>query len=210
MSQYKKLYILPIISAALLLSGCNGAVIMSQTANVIETAVNGGEVNIEAKSYAAADYLHQHIRTFIDSDDVIKAVPLYNAMQDEEHMADLSTLIPYQVGTRLGLLGYRVNMTQVSDNPTSGVLNNKAAGRFVLSGAFEQEPAGFRMHLYRSTAVSLSVTDTKSGRIIASFDYTLPRNRIVNNMSDVPLPAEEEAAEEMPVKASTQQDTLEN
>lgn len=194
MTSTKKL--LALMAAPILLSGCEGllaldsAVIIDRTSDFVYGAVSGQEVNINAKSYAAADYLAHHIKTFISRKDLIKAVPLYGEKSAEGKITEISTVVPYQVGLRLAQLGYQVDLSQVSptkDAATSDALLNKA--RFILSGTFKRQP--FRMHVYRDVDVTINVTDTRSGKVIATFDYVLPRNLEVQQLSAVPDTEEE-------------------
>ncbi len=172
---------LALMAAPLFLTGCEGALVMERTARFVEGIIKGQEVNINAKSYAAADYLDQQIRTFITHDDVVKALPLYSSLNAGDDSVQLSTLVPYQVGSRLMQLGYSVDLTQVSD--MSGAEKARKA-RFVLSGSFERQKQG--LHLYRGVDVRLMIRDVKTDKMIAAFNYILPRNREVFELSKPP------------------------
>lgn len=174
--------ILSLLVATSLLGGCGNFPLLAGSGGVAYDWVSGPDVNVKEKSFAAADYLEQQMRSYLTRQDMIKAMPLYTPLnQEKEDVKDLAITIPYQVGTRFSQLGYKVDLLHVADEPTAGMMESSASirdARFVLSGSFY--PQTTYTHLHRAIKVSLSVTDRQTGQVIASFDYKLPQGKKVN------------------------------
>lgn len=191
-SSSRTLYLL--LLSGMALTACDGAIVAERTTRFFYEMVQGKEVNLKDHSYAAADYMQHQIRSYVKKSDLIKVVPLFSPISTEElemsksgekqnedalEQPELTTLIPFQVGSRLAQLGYNVDTSQVMPSATNEVQTQRPA--YILSGSFDHQP--FELHPYRDVNVSLSVADTASGRIIATFDYVLPKNLNVTMLS---------------------------
>ncbi len=162
-------------SAALITSGCSAAFLDTSSFGIFQSA----EVNLTDKSYAAADYLNQQAETFIDRHDLVKAATLVDA-DEARTPSKIGRIISEQVGVRLSQLGYRVDLSEVSKDGHTNYLKPSAraneAPDFVLSGTY------LRRRLEMD--VSLRITDTSCRRVVAVFDYSLPVNREIAEMSE--------------------------
>ncbi len=135
-----------------------------------------------AKNYAAADYIIQQAATFIRDDDVIKIMPLVN-YEDPKTPAAIGALIPEQIGARLTQLGYSVDLENVSVEKNTLHMNKmvsattkKGNPRFVLDGHYLEDRPNLN--------VSLRITKIETGRVVGAFDYTMPTNREIRELSD--------------------------
>lgn len=155
-------------------------------------------MNVKEKSYAAGDYLDQHIRTFVTDKHSIEAQPLYFTAPSEESankfegdLSYLARVVPYQVGTRLAELGYNIDLKGVSEIPNAGYTGEALqTSRFILTGTMH--PIEERFRIYDSVVVNINVTDRRSGKAVGSFEYNLASGRKVN---DLPTTTEEINAE---------------
>lgn len=170
----KSLVLIPLSCAALTVSGCAAALLDTADIGIFPQE----ETNFTAQNYAAADYLVQQARTYIDRQGLIRALPLSDTTQPGME-STFGMMIPEQVGVRLSQLGYRLDLTKVATSEDLNYL--KQAGSqaknppFILSGTFTRR----RLEV----DVSLRMIDTRSGSIIAVFDYTLPRTREVDELA---------------------------
>ena len=125
------------------------------------------QVNLRAKSYAAADYIIQQTGDFINIDtDVIKLSPLVDT--DRPTMsAAFGRVIPEQVGERMRQLGYKTDMSLVMPNNAPQVINtSKRRKDYVLAGTYTLDAADMR--------VALKIVGAQSGQIYGTYDYTVP------------------------------------
>ncbi len=180
--RYKK-YILPGF-VALFLSAC-GTSLTFRAATLGVSAARYGvfsrvDVNLKEKNYAAADFLAVKVKDIIDFKDPILALPLVEA-DNIAISSPLGANISQGVGSRLADLGYNVNLnkTVIADENKSLYLkfkDNKDYD-FVLKGSY-------RYNNYKNNIdVFLIITDAKSSKIIASFNYSMPLSKEVKDLS---------------------------
>ncbi len=166
-----------LILASFLLSGCT-AIALTQTDAL--GIFRDEEVNITQRNYAAADYLIQQARTFIGRRDLLTAETLTDKDEARVHSA-LGRMIPQQVGVRLSQLGYKVNLDQVtvageeSNYLNSATIKNEKPD-FILSGTYLRRP--------QELDVNLRIIEIGTGRIVAVFDYIMPMNREIAELSE--------------------------
>ena len=164
-----------IYSSVLMFSGCSKAFLDTSSFGVFQKT----EVNLTNRSYIAADYLVGQANTFIGENDLVKATTLADGDEANTY-SKIGRIISEQVGVRLSQLGYRMDLSEVSNDRAINYLkpaihaNEKPA--FVLSGTC------LRRRLEMD--VSLRIVDTRSHRIIAVFDYSLPMNREIAELSE--------------------------
>lgn len=162
------------LCAVLLLSGCAAATanaVLGKAGSNFYQYFSQDDPNLIEKNYAAADYLVQQATTFIRKDrDVIKASPLTD-IEEPEVFTTIAKVIPEQVGTRLSQLGYKVDMSEVSEAVDEvylqGINVKQDAARFILSGTYRERDRS-------NLDVSLRIVDVKTGRFVGGFDYILP------------------------------------
>lgn len=136
------------------------------------------EVNLTQKSYAAADYLHQQSKTFYDRWTEFKVLPLKNADAPDLE-TDLGKEIAHQVGSRFSQLGYTMDLSDVQQAKIGNVEigSYKAAKpEMVLDGYYTIKGRDVKTHL--------RITDVSNGRVVSSFDYTVPRTYEMQKMNE--------------------------
>ncbi|MDB2682853.1 FlgO family outer membrane protein [Alphaproteobacteria bacterium] len=140
------------------------------------------DVNLASKNYAAADYIIQQAETFIRPGDLIKVTPLVN-FEDPETPAAIGSLIPEQIGARLTQLGYNVDLSDVSaqkkilnmNDMVTGTSATRSAPKFVLGGHYLDDRPNMN--------VSMRITKISTNRVVGAFDYTMPTNREIRELS---------------------------
>jgi len=135
------------------------------------------DVNLRAKNYAAADYIIQQAATFIRKDrDVIRLIPLVN-FRDPQTPSDVGRLIPEQIAARLIQLGYKVDDTHVASPSvqTGAVKTMMDKPAYLLNGHYMDDRPNLN--------VSLRLTQVQSGRAVGAFDYKMPTNRELRELS---------------------------
>lgn len=160
--------------AVILLSGCSSVLMDPSVYKIFQEE----SVNVTAKSYAAADYLDQQARHFVNHSVLLQAQPLEDAYEPRL-TSRVAKLIPEQVGIRLAQLGYRVDLSPVlvSDNPNylKPAMSAGESPRFILTGTYARRRTDMD--------VSLRILDSASNRIVSTFDYTMPMDRDIGEMS---------------------------
>ena len=130
------------------------------------------------QNYAAADFLIQQAKSYIDKYSMIKALPLSDINQPDME-SQFGKMVPEQIGIRLSQLGYRVDLGDVATAEDTNYLRPHGAQTkepdYILSGTFNRR----RLEV----DVSMRMIDPKNGRVIAVFDYILPRSREVDEMA---------------------------
>lgn len=164
-----------ILAAALPLSAC-GAAFLNMAAHEIFL---DEDVNLLARNQAAADYMITQADTFIKDYHLIKAMPLTDQMEPRVH-APIGKIIPEQIGTRLAQIGYAVNLEEVTTEPDTnymkpGTLTGKTPD-FILSGTYLRQS--------NKLEVSMRITERRTGRIVSSYDYALPMDSKIGEMSE--------------------------
>lgn len=130
------------------------------------------DVNLPQKNHAAADLLISQAQSNLTNQTPIAVAPLNELLQPEISSA-FGAVITEQVGVRMSQLGYNVQLDYVT-----GYTDLQAATpekpEIILTGNYNPRR--------RDVAISLRMADLQSKRIIASFDYTVPRTREVEEM----------------------------
>ncbi len=175
----KALLLLPLAAGVMATSAC--------TLALLDTAASGifpnEDINFTSQNYSAADYLIQQAKPFVDRYSVIQAQPLSDT--DQPNMeSTYGKMVPEQIGIRLSQLGYRMDLSTVATAADTNYLKPAASSLkkdpdFILSGTFTRRRV--------EVDVSTRIIDTRNGRVIAVFDYTLPRSREVDDLAK-PIP----------------------
>jgi len=169
---------LPIVCLVLLaVSGCafSTAQALHQRGKEI---IFGADVNLTEKSYAAADYLVQQAKSYINRFDVIKAVPLTN-LDAPALSSQLALIIPAEVGRRFTQLGYRMDLSAVipqADESYASAQETKINPHHILTGTYRVVSDGFQ--------VNLRMYNSLTNHIYATFDYHIPRNSDIKKLSE--------------------------
>ena len=155
----------------------NGGCTMLATSGPAMGIFQRQEENLRARNEAAADYLVQQARNFVGRTDIIRAQALVDP-QERAITAPISRIIPEQVALRLIQLGYKVDVSAVSDavNPSGYEDTTKSSTpNFILGGTY--------VRAERMLTVQLRMTDVKTQRVVAGFDYDLPYTRSIGDQS---------------------------
>lgn len=163
-----------IVGAAGILTACSAAFLDTSALGIFQRK----DINLTEKNYAAADFLIQQGINFVNKGDLIKATPLSES--NEQHkVTKIAKIIPEEAGIRLAQLGYRLDLAEVTSSPDANYLKPQMiAGeepKFLIGGSY------LRRRLEMD--VSLRITEVKTSRVVAAFNYTLPMNRDINEIS---------------------------
>lgn len=156
-----------VLSSALTLSACDHVVkIVAFSGDKVLEFFQGEDVNLVQHSYAAADYLTQQIDSYMTKYDPLYIEPLTVRGAD-----NLSSQFGYnvsaQIGERLRQLGYNV----MQDSDINMGLPDKG---FVLGGDYVMED---------KVKISLRTTRLSDKRVIAAFDYMMPKDVKISRMA---------------------------
>ncbi len=155
------------------MAGCNTAT-FHETTNFFFA----DPVNLKERNYAAADYMVSQFGAFVRRyDDVIKVVPLVD-VDEPALQAPVGQEIPGQVGQRLSEIGYLVDLSAVTpkaDALSEDSLKNRQPD-FILGGQYDRNRTSVDIHF--------RFIERQSGRVITTYDYTLPYSADMKKMSD--------------------------
>lgn len=169
-----------ILASIVLTAPLGGCVTAALVDNYAAGVFQRDDINMTDRNYAAADYLVQQGKTFIGRRDLVKAVPLKDL--DEQYVtATIGKLIPEQIGVRLSQLGYVVDIADVTTGADTNYLKPADASlsknaKFILAGTYVRQQ--------RTLDVKLRLTQLSTGRVIASYDYTLPLSREIARLAE--------------------------
>lgn len=174
MKPFSSLATLALVS--LMLSGClTSAVLDTYSAGIFQRE----DINMTEKNYAAADYLAHQAKTFISRRDLLKPLPLTD-LDTPTMSATIGNVISEQIGVRFAQLGYAVDISEVTTSTDTNYLkpadSQMKEPKFTLSGTYVRQQ--------RTLDVKLRITQVKTGRVIASYDYALPLSREVARLAE--------------------------
>lgn len=165
------------IGAAFLLQGCSAVMMGANAVKEVSTEYFLGEqVNLNEKSYAAADYIVGQARTYIYDYDLIKVEPLVS-LDTPDLTSDFAHIVPEQMGARFVQLGYRMDLSAVvpaMDQSFADSPDTKGKPDLYLRGTYKVAELGMQV------SVRL-VKDT--GRVVGAFTYHLPYDRDVKHLA---------------------------
>lgn len=138
-----------------------------------------GDDNMLERNYAAADFLVGQAQTFIyKRSDVIQVFPLENA-QNPDSFTEFAKYIPEQIGIRFAQIGYQVDLRNVSTvddkafmDPGQNIMRDP---EFSLTGTYVRRRT--------DVDINLRITQLETGRVVGTFNYSLPYTREVAEMS---------------------------
>lgn len=145
---------------------------------VSEGVFKNPEINLKEKNYAAADYLASQLkRENISYLAPIRLLPL-EEMDSPGITSELGFNIPQGIGLRLIELGYSAQIHDVDSVSNSGLYPKPA----------QPEKSDYKMmgrYAVRDKNVDiyLRVIDSKTSKIVAQFNYVMPLNRELREMS---------------------------
>lgn len=153
------------------------------TQALIETAKYGifttEDSKMRIRNIAAADYMNQTLSGYADETNLIRATPLHERLEPAIS-SQLGEIIAEQIGTRLSQIGYSVDLRGVSSAdttaylaPGSDIANQSPA--FILGGSYMQQD--------QKLQISARITDAKTGKAVAVFDYSLPLTHEIHDLS---------------------------
>lgn len=156
------------------LSGC--------TALLDTASSRRAEDSVASTSYAAADMLMQQSRSFVSQQTPLEIGVLLD-MDNPNEQTNFGQMIARQIGSRFVQLGYDVT---ADSEMTSGTAPDgtgwtpamiaPAAG----SNTSNQAMLTGRYAIARdSVLVNLRIMDIASGKVLAAYDYTIPKTRNV-------------------------------
>ncbi len=175
----KRITLISLACAAIMPSAACTHAILGGAAYTVSEIMNREDINLAAKHYAVADYLIQQASTFIKRGDLIVAEPLTD-IQTPEMGTTIAKLIPEQIGVRLSQLGYRIDLGAVTTTPDTNYLRpsltNGEEAEFVLTGHY--------LRRRKALDVKVRIVDIRKGTIVAAFDYTIPNDQQIRDLSE--------------------------
>lgn len=135
------------------------------------------DVNLKAKNYAAADYLVSQMKSHVSAYAPILVTPL----EERDHAgitSEFGRVVPEEIGLRFMTLGYKVWLHAVA--PQGGVEEYPAPPEgkkpaYRLGGSYYINDD--------EIDVVLRVTEVKTGRIVARFNYMMPLSREIKELA---------------------------
>lgn len=135
------------------------------------------DVNLKAKNYAAADYLVSQMKSHVSAYAPILVTPL----EERDHAgitSEFGRAVPEEIGLRFMTLGYKVWLHAVA--PQGGVEDYPAPPEgknpaYRLGGSYYINDD--------EIDVVLRVTEVKTGRIVARFNYMMPLSREIKELA---------------------------
>lgn len=174
-----KFFSLCFAAVALLLGGCTPVFVGGALAGAAyKDKIFPPDINFTQRNYAVADYLVGQTRSYLKPQDLIVIEPLTDLVQPNM-VSGITMLIPEQIGSRISQLGYRVDLSKVASGNDSNYL--KPAIRkgetpdFIVSGTYTRQRSDID--------VNMRIIDRVEGRVIGSFQYTLPLNREMRDLA---------------------------
>lgn len=179
-NSYRKIFMM--CPAMLLLSSCYGPSFSLVSAGI--GAASQGyfsrpDINLTEKNYAAADYLVSRAKGYISKTDLIEFYPLHEA-DNEGVTSAFGYGVSEEVGLRFNELGYKVSMSRVGGQGMSRDYD------YAPNETPQYDFSGFYIREGRDLKVSLRLIGHQSGKVIATFEYTLPVNSEIRNLSQTP------------------------
>lgn len=170
--------------SGLTLTACDPAQFQSEVLNIDQ------KVDVQQRSYEAADVLVRQASNALSLDTPI-IVGTLSDINRFENSTPLGRLIPEQVGTRLAQLGY--NVQEVKLRKSINVNNDLGtSGEFLTSRdpediSSEQQAGAVVTGTYtiatKNVMINLRMVDTQTRRVLGAYDYTMPVNSDIRQMS---------------------------
>lgn len=160
------------------LQGCSMAVMGAQAVKEVSTQYFLGEdVNLNEKSYAAADYIVGQARTYIYDYDLISVESLVS-LDTPNLTSDFARIVPEQMGARFVQLGYRMDLSAVApevDQAFSKTPDQNKNPDLILKGTYRVVSLGME--------VSMRLVKD-NGRVVGAFTYHIPYDRDVKKLAE--------------------------
>lgn len=141
--------------AAPALASCSTADQILFTADkVVNDIFSREDVNLNEKSYAAADYLVQQIKPYVSHDASISVEDL-TLVNEPAVSSQLGGIVPQQVAERLRQLGYNIKPADWAEE-----------GEFVLGGTYDRNR--------ENVIVNLVMSKAKTDKTVGAFTFMMP------------------------------------
>ncbi len=140
------------------------------------------EINLKEKNYAAADYMATQLqRSNVSYGANIHALPLVE-MDNPSISSEFGLSVPEGIGLRLIELGYNVWLYDVAHGGNAGLYQEPPKGvspDYKMVGRYAVKD--------RNVDVYIRVINTKTSQVVAQFDYTMPINSELRELSKTPV-----------------------
>lgn len=166
----KHVYIAWVLLSSLFLTNCTPLMVAGGATVVDAVGKEKAAPTLLSINYAAADLLASQGKYVLPRYTNINLVPLDN-LSAKTLSPVLGHTIVEQIGSRFVQLGYRVRPPQSKKSFARNALRTGGAisGTYALTG--------------RNVLVHLNMIENKTGRMIATYDYTLPLSREVRTLA---------------------------
>lgn len=181
----KKLKCLFALSFMIPLSGC-GDPFSFKLASVgviatIEGVFKNPEINLKEKNYAAADYLTSQLqRNKVRYGSSIHAMP-FEESDNPGISSAFGLKVPEGIGLRFIELGYNTWLYDVAHGANSGLYLPPKSGDnpdYKMTGRYTVRD--------KHIDVFIRILDTKTSHVVAQFDYAMPLNKELRDLSKTP------------------------
>lgn len=148
----------------------------------IEGVFKDPDINLKEKNFAAADYMATQLqRSKVSYGKNIHVLPL-EEIDNPGISSEFGLNVPEGVGLRLVELGYNVWLHDVAHGGNAGLYNPPPKGAmadYKMTGRYAVKD--------NDVDVYLRVIHIKSSKVVAQFDYTMPLNSELRNLSKTPV-----------------------
>ncbi len=165
-----------ILFVGLSLQACGATPILHAAKNKASTMLWGEDVNLIERNYAAADYIIQQAKSYIGQYELIQVQHL-TSLDHPKLRSDFDSIVPLQVGERLMQLGYRVDLSDVSQSADASYHANQGqSADHYLTGTYAKLSPGLQLNL--------RIVNRRTGNVIGSFSYQLPFNSDIEKLAE--------------------------
>lgn len=173
-----------LLAGTFFLQGCTAAMMGTAGALANKAIHEKPALSVSGSSYAAADMLAGQARHMINGQTMIEAAPLKN-IGTTETTETLGRVIAEQVASRFVQIGYSVKQVEHGqtehDISALPVAQNQSSS--YRGTAKEATIGGTYVVVGGDILVHLSLFDNSTGRMLATYDYTMDMTRDLRTLS---------------------------
>ncbi len=148
----------------------------------MEGVFQNPKINLKEKNFAAADYMATQLqRSKVSYDANIHALPL-EELDNPGISSEFGLHIPEGIGLRLIELGYNVWLHDVAHGGNAGLYQPPPKGsvpEYKMTGRYAVGD--------NDVSVYLRVISVKTSQVVAQFDYKMPLNKELRDLSKTPV-----------------------
>ena len=170
-----------LLAGTFFLQGCTAAMMGTAGALANKAMHEKPALSVSGSSYAAADMLAGQARHMINAQTMIEAAPLKN-IGTTETTETLGRVIAEQVASRFVQIGYSVKQVEHGEDMAAMSVAQKPNSSY-RGVAKEATIGGTYVVVGGDILVHLSLFDNSTGRMLATYDYTMDMTRDLRTLS---------------------------